>query len=375
MNPTFRETERQDELVPDWTVHPGAVLASILEERSIRQSELAERTGMTAKHVSQIVRKSVGISGDTAVLLERALDIPARYWTRLDADYVAYEGGKKARDRLPEYASWLRGFDVSTLQSYGITRPDDSDETRAEKVLRFFGVASPEAFDRTWLQPRVSFRRSQKFTVAEQNTALWLRLVERKAQRSDTGPLQARKLRKVARDLSGLTTLGITDGFAAAEVALADAGVTLVFVREVPQTRITGATWWLPGDRPVIGVTERHHKPDIIWFTIAHEIGHLLLHPRRQAFLDLDTEKADESDQAEVDANQFAQGLLLPPEANEQIAAATTRAELAMLAVRFRVGATIVAGRHGTLTRRWPVGAKLRPKVTESEINFMEGSS
>ena len=75
-----------EELVPDWAISPGEMLTNILEQRNIRQAELAERTGLTSKHVNQIVKDKAGISGDVAVLLERALDIPTQFWTRLDAD-------------------------------------------------------------------------------------------------------------------------------------------------------------------------------------------------------------------------------------------------------------------------------------------------
>jgi len=45
----------------------------------------------------------------------------------------------------------------------------------------------------------VSFRRSQAFTVAEQNTALWLRLLERSAERITVAPFRVGALRKAAR--------------------------------------------------------------------------------------------------------------------------------------------------------------------------------
>ena len=61
------------EFTPDWCMHPGELLAEVLEERGLRQSELAGRTGLSAKHINQIIKKSVGISPDVAILLERAL--------------------------------------------------------------------------------------------------------------------------------------------------------------------------------------------------------------------------------------------------------------------------------------------------------------
>lgn len=360
-----------DEFTPDWSVHPGVILRGVLEERGIRQSELAERTGLTAKHINQIVSGSIGISPDVALLLERALDAKAGFWMRIEADYQAHLSREKARAQLQEFSQWALKFDQETLHRHHITSPDDDPATGAEKILRFFGVATTEAFDQTWLQPRVSFRRSQAFPVTEQNTALWLRLVERNAQQFDIPPLHEVGLRKTARSLPAMTTLAILDGFTAARAALAEAGVALTFVREIPGTRVCGATWWLAADRPVIGLTARGRKPDIFWFNLLHEVAHILLHPRRTTFLDLDTEKAA-GDSAEQQADAFAEQALLPDDARAAIPHATTREQLLLLAARLGVGVTIVAGHHGHATGQWHIGGSLRGKITDTDIDQLE---
>jgi HTH-type transcriptional regulator/antitoxin HigA len=356
---------------PDWSLHPGEALRELLRDRGIRQSELASRTGLTAKHINQLVKLNIGISGDVAVRLERALGMPARYWTQLDADHAAYVSRVEARKQLPELSAWAKGFDTLTLRRHGIVAAGDDDETIVEKLLQFFGVAGIEPFEETWLRPRVSFRRSQAFTVAEQNTALWLRLVDRCASRAATNVFSPSKARKASRSLPALTTLPILDGMLAATRLLADAGVTVVFVRQVPKTRVSGATWWMDADHPSIGLTERHKREDMLWFSLLHELAHLLLHPKRVTFLDLDDDKV-EADSAEQEADSFARGALIPPGGVEKIAAATTREELAVLAASFGIGVSIVAGCHGHLTREWKVGGPLRKTVPDSDFDALE---
>ncbi len=337
----------------------------------MRQAELAERTGLTPKHVNQIVKSSIGISSDVAVLLERALDVPARNWIRLESDFNAYESKRKARQKLNDYVGWAEEFDDETLWRHRIVDVGDKGVARVEKILKFFKVASPEAFEKIWLKPEVSFRRSQAFGVVEKNTALWLRLVQRAAEQVDVPPVRPRALRGALRTVPGLTTLTVLDGFPAAKRALAEAGVVLVFVREVPGTRVCGATTWLSKDRPVIGVTERHRKADILWFSIVHEIGHVLLHPRRTTFLDLDFDK-DEKDDAEKEANEFAANALVDKGINAEIKMARSRQDLAFIAARLGVGTAIVAGRHAHLTNDWRTGASLRGKITDGDVAGLE---
>ena len=61
---------------PDWSLHPGFLLKAMLDRRGMRQAQLAERTGLSAKHINQLVNQSIGLSADVALLLGRALDTP-----------------------------------------------------------------------------------------------------------------------------------------------------------------------------------------------------------------------------------------------------------------------------------------------------------
>jgi Zn-dependent peptidase ImmA (M78 family) len=74
------------------------------------------------------------------------------------------------------------------------------------------------------------------------------------------------------------------------------------------------------GDIQIIGVNSLHH-PHRKRFTIAHEIGHLILHKGRAVHIDRsfrvnlrDTRSALGTDRDEIQANFFAASLLMPTE-------------------------------------------------------------
>lgn len=363
------------ELQTDWGVHPGIFLNRYMQEHGIRQAELAERTGLTAKHVNQIVKQAVGITPDVAVLLETALGAPHRFWSRVGAEWDMHLSEQKSAQSLQEATMWVGGFDVTTLLEEDVIAPSDTMIERARKVLRFFGVATPAAFEATWVRPRVSFKRSQAYTVHGQNTALWLRLVERAAEGLDLeADYSAAKLRKAAARVPAFTTMPFVTGFEAAQAALAEAGVALVYVRQVPDTRVSAATWWVDGT-PAIGITERHKRPDIFWFSVLHEVGHLLLHPKRETFLDLDKDKseaAEAENDFEREANEFAASVLFPKSARLRIAGAKTKQELMFLAADLNLGVAIVAGQHGHLTGDWRTGGSLRTPFTNEDLDEIE---
>jgi Zn-dependent peptidase ImmA (M78 family) len=83
---------------------------------------------------------------------------------------------------------------------------------------------------------------------------------------------------------------------------------------EILENGISGGLY-RHADGPVIGVNAQHH-PNRQRFTIAHEIGHLVLHESEDYFVDRvfrrDTNSSAAVDQVEIEANKFAACLLMP---------------------------------------------------------------
>lgn len=74
---------------PDWIGqhHPGEVLHEALQERGMTQADLSRVTGLTQKHISQLVRGRIGIGNTAARLIGNALNINPRLFIRMQADY------------------------------------------------------------------------------------------------------------------------------------------------------------------------------------------------------------------------------------------------------------------------------------------------
>ncbi|MHA6783343.1 HigA family addiction module antitoxin [Pseudonocardia saturnea] len=365
------QSMQPDELKPDWSVHPGDLLARILDQKKVRQSELAERTGLSAKHINQIVGRSIGVTADTAVVLARALDTRAAFWLEAQADWDLCVSEQRAAANSILFETWARGFDRSALLHHKVIDQQDDTGTVAEKLMRFFGVSSPAAFDETWMKPRVSFRRAQKFTVKERNTALWLRLVDRGAKGQHTTDLRPRALRQAVSELRGLTRLPLVEGFLAARQVLSETGVVLLFVPEIEGTRLCGATWWLDARRPVIAVTQRYRKTDSFWFNVFHEIGHVILHPKRETFLNIAHDKSA-NDGAEEEANDYARDLLIGSSLGT-ILAANSRDDFIRVARHLGVSVSIIAAQYARAKKDYAgIAAKLRSSIEESDIARLE---
>ena len=85
------------------------------------------------------------------------------------------------------------------------------------------------------------------------------------------------------------------------------AGVAVVFVKGLPGTPVHGAVRWA-GDTPVIQLSCRYKVEDIFWFTFFHEAGHVMLHGKRDVFLEENGGGGDK----EQEADAFARAHLIP---------------------------------------------------------------
>ena len=56
------------------------------------RADLARHTGLSEKHIGQLINGEAPISAETAVRLERATDIPARLWTNMEQVYRSHFG-------------------------------------------------------------------------------------------------------------------------------------------------------------------------------------------------------------------------------------------------------------------------------------------
>ena len=63
-------------------------------------------------------------------------------------------------------------------------------------------------------------------------------------------------------------------------------------------------------DRVILGMTIRGKSADIFWFSLFHEIGHILLHSKKDIFIDLETGSRD--CHKELEADEFAASMLIP---------------------------------------------------------------
>ena len=137
--------------------------------------------------------------------------------------------------------------------------------------------------------------------------------------------------------------------------SLADCGVAFVLLPHLPKTRAHGATFWVSPDKVVVQMSIRGKWADIFWFSLFHELGHVLLHGKRKVFVEDGIREDPEVQKLEEEANAFASERLIPSDAYQEFLETgdLSRERIERFAKDVGVAAGIVVGRlqhQGILT-------------------------
>jgi HTH-type transcriptional regulator/antitoxin HigA len=296
---------------PSWAVSPGEVLSEALEERGMSQAELGRRMARPLKTISEIATGKAAITPEPAIQLERALGISAATWLGLESRYREARARERDLADLEGHVDWLRNFPVKDLIARGILNRESAAPQRAAELHSFFGVSSPAGWEQYWGQVTASYRMSERLKVSPYTVAVWLREAEHKVSDRDLPEYSADRLRSLVPQLRSLTRASaIVGAIGLTQDLLASAGVGLVLIEGITGAPASGAVRWIRG-RPWIILTLRHRVDDQLWFSVFHEIGHLLEGGRRPEVVEeLGDEELTREDEAA--ANEFARETLLP---------------------------------------------------------------
>lgn len=325
---------------PDFAVAPGATLKEILDDKGISQSMLARRTGMTEKNVSQIINGVAPISYETAEKFEMALGVPANFWNQRELTYREALTRIAATERLKADVAWLDEIPVDVLRERGYVNAEATDEMLVRSALQFFGVSSVDAWRESWGTPAAQFRGGEVSEKKPGYVAAWLRIGDLQAAGIETSPFNADEFRRALSDARAMTTSD--NGFKEVQARCAAAGVAVVFTKEIPSAAVSGATRWIRSTTALIQLSLKFKTADQVWFTFFHEAGHILLHGKKQTFIEFGM--SDTTDE-EREANAFARDWLIPPSHATRLPYLKSLSQIITFATTIGIHPAIVVGR------------------------------
>lgn len=306
---------------PRSVLHPGETVTEYLDVHGWSQSELARRTDLTAKTISEICNAKAPISPPTALAFEKVLGRPAHFWLNLQRRYDEAQARVMESERAERWRDWAARFPVKEMARRGWFA--ESQVARGFEVatlLRFLGVSSPDSWERVWRAAEVSYRQTRKFTKSVEAISAWVRATELAADELSVAEFRRDRLVASIESFRHFTREPFDKIVDRAQELCASIGIALVLVPELPKTGISGCARSLGPKKVLVALTLRYKTDDQLWFTFFHELGHVLLHLSKLSFV-LDNPEEHLGDRAvdpemqriEDEANRFAADTLVPP--------------------------------------------------------------
>ncbi|MDR1138627.1 MAG: HigA family addiction module antidote protein [Clostridiales bacterium] len=291
---------------PTFLVYPGEILKDSLDTLSMTQEEFAIRTGISKTEISDIIKGKRNITIDMALKFEPVLGLQAQFWNNLQTNYTTHKKRIEYDKGLQDDFGILGKIPYNNIAKYGLVHPTRDRGQKVKNLRSLIGLNSLRDIDKL---PMYAHARKSNVTTNYITFVVWVALVEQQAQKVDLPMLDASRLSTKLDDIR-LLTLEKPEVFEPKlKSILQDCGIAFVVIPSF-QSRTHGAVKKV-GENAVIAVTDLQKYSDQFWFTIFHEIGHIVNGDlAKPTFLSADNMKGN--DMMEGKANRFAQNQLLP---------------------------------------------------------------
>lgn len=330
---------------PDWISPPGDTILDILEERGWSQAEFAERMGYTKKHINQLILGKAPISDETASKLELVLGGKAGFWLSREAQYREAILKRDEVTLFSQYKDWLKEIPISEMIRFGWINKKTSKGDLVIEALRFFGVATVDAWRSSYAKPILAFKASDKFKKKPGAVAAWLRYGEKIAESKALPGFNAAILKKNLSEIRKLSKESESEKFLPELYSiLNECGIILVIAPAPKGCPVSGLTKWISASNVLLMLSLRHKANDHFWFVLFHEIGHILKHRKKMLYLEI--EKGFESETEEIEANEFARDILIPSRFKARILSLQlTKETILTLSEELDIAPGIIVGR------------------------------
>lgn len=290
----------------------GELLDLELTARGWSQTDFASILGRPAQFVSEIVTGKKEITRESAAQIGAAFDQSPEIWLNLQDQYLLAEQEKnlKSQAKLSDVRRRARlraKAPIQLLQKRGLLTGRTLDDLEAE-VQDLFELKSMD--DNPALDAAAK-RANQGEDVTILQSA-WMYCVRREAR--GQAPIDKYAPTKLARLAASLpSTVKTPADFAKLPQRLAEVGVRLVYVEAFPGAKIDGCAMFVE-NHPVIGLSGRGKRLDIVLFALLHEIAHILrghVDAGRVIVEEIDDKHIHESVQ-ESEANEDGKNWIFP---------------------------------------------------------------
>ena len=284
---------------------PGYFINEQMELRGWVQEELAQVLGISHKHLNTIMQDKQPLTTDVALKLSSAFQTSPQYWLNLDNDYRLWlEQDKHDHLAMVELKATIYSrMPIRDMMKKGWIKHTRDFKELINEVKLFWGI---DRVDFSFLDASLLplCKKSSAYNQFNASyAATWFQMAKTVSSHMKSPAYNKPGLELLYKQIASYTTQN--DGITHFINDLHANGVLFLVLPHLEKTYLDGAAFFQE-DKPVIIFTARYKRIDNFWFTVAHEIAHVLKHLDDKTPYILDNLREEATDKQEVEANKLA---------------------------------------------------------------------
>lgn len=296
----------------EFIIHPGETLKEMLDDREMTQRELAIRTDVKEPHISGIVNCQKPISVSFAKKLEYALGVDASFWINLQANYekelADFEEINQISSEELEILQKIRNI-THYAQEMNLINPDAIGSMLVIEWRKRLNVSSliriPE------ISQAGAYRLAAADNVDPYILFTWLRISDLITKNQEVNEeLNIDKLKNKLDIIRRLIFKDIDTINSKLKMYFAECGIKFAIVKHFTGAPVQGVIKRNTDNTLSLIMTVRRKFADVFWFTLFHEIGHIINGDIDDRLVDYEFKKSE----VENRADEFAANALIDPE-------------------------------------------------------------
>jgi len=255
-------------------IPPGSTIREQIESRGMKQKEFALRMDLSEKHVSRLINGQVELTHDVALRLESVFGAPASFWNNLEIIYREKLARITLEEDMERDLELINDFPYAKIATLGWVEKTRIAEEKVIHLRRFFEVAKLNILDSLKI-PGIAYRKAGENMVSDYSLAVWAQKARLEARKYNVAPINISKLLAVIQDIRMMTTKPPEIFCENLIEILGRCGIALIFLPHIGGSFLHGATFY-DGNKIVMGLTVRGKYADKFWFSLFHELHHIV---------------------------------------------------------------------------------------------------
>lgn len=255
-------------------IHPGYYIEEQMEFLNLSQDDFAKKLDTTPKNLSKLINGEQDLSFEMALKLSKMLGTSVEGWLNLQIAFDQALADIHFKSEHNNESKFLNKLDYPYfILNFNLPKSDKDFNLKISNLRSFLKLANLSSLKREDLS--ASFKKSLEdesvMDIVRAN--IMTQIAINLAAEIDAPKFNKIKLKKIANQILDMPYN--KDLFSKVGDALLEAGVKLVIVPHYPEAKIKGAAK-RTNHNIVLMISDKYLSRDKFYFTLFHEIGHIL---------------------------------------------------------------------------------------------------